>query len=236
MERAVDGVGKLMVGGDGKKYIGCLHRNLEFMEVIVLKYARVFERRFNKRLRTGFGVFLQKMFLERAGIDTDPHRTAMVACRADHFADPVSAPDIARVDPQTGRTGGGGLNGTAIVKMNIGNDRHRACRTDVMERAGAVLVWTGYTNNIGTGFRCRLDLRQRAGNVGRQRVGHRLHRYRRIATNRNRSDHDLSALPPFDGSVGAIRVGHGPCLLYWADSSVVQQIRGPMPAKPTTPD
>ena len=63
MKRAVDGVGKLMVGGDGKKYIGCLHRNLEFMEVIVLKYARVFERRFNKRLRTGFGVFLQKMFL-----------------------------------------------------------------------------------------------------------------------------------------------------------------------------
>ena len=160
----------------------------------------------------------------------------MVAGRADHFTDPVSAPNIARVDPQAGRTGGGGLNGTAIVKMDIGNDRHRACRTNIAQSAGAVLVGAGYANDIGARLRRGIDLRQRAGNIGRQRVGHRLHRNRRVAADRNRSDHDLSALPPFDGSIGAIRVGHGPCLLYWADSGVVRQGHGPKPARPATPD
>ena len=64
MKRTVDGVGKLLVGGDSKEDIRGLHRNLEFMEVIVLKNARMFQRRFHKRLRAGLGIFLEKMSLQ----------------------------------------------------------------------------------------------------------------------------------------------------------------------------
>jgi hypothetical protein len=80
------------------------------------------------------------MLLQRAGIDANPHRTAMVTRRADHLPDTVGAADIAGIDPQAGGAGGSGLDGAAVMKVNVGNDRHRACRADFTQRRGAVLV------------------------------------------------------------------------------------------------
>ena len=140
MKWTVDGIGKLLIGGNGQKHVGCLYRNLEFMEIVILQDARMFQRRFNERLGTWFGIFFQKMLFQRAGIDADPHRTAMVARRADHLPNTVGPTDIAGIDPQTGGAGGGGLDGAAIMKVNVGDDRHRTCRTDFTQRRGAVLV------------------------------------------------------------------------------------------------
>ena len=43
----------------------------------------------------------------------------------------------------------------------------------------------------------RVDLRERAVDVGGLGGGHRLHRDRRVAADRDRADHDLPGVPPF---------------------------------------
>ena len=179
------------------------------MEIIVLKNAGMFQRGFNQRLGTGFGIFLQQMPLQRPGIDPDPHRASMITRRPDHFAHPVLLADIAGVDPQAGRTGLGSLDGAAVVEMDIGDNRHRAFGADLAKGAGAVLIRTGHAHNVGTGLGGRIDLRQRPPDIGGQRIGHGLHRNRRVAADRHRPHHDLTAASPLDCPVGSVGVGHG---------------------------
>ena len=102
--RAVDGIGKLLVCGDGKEDVRGLHRNLEFMKIIILENSRMFERRFHQRLRTGLGIFLQKVAFQRTGVHPDTHRAPVIARRLDHLAHSFLVADIARVDPQACRS------------------------------------------------------------------------------------------------------------------------------------
>ena len=229
MKRAVDGVGKLVIGSHGKEHVRGLHRNLKIMKIIVLKDTRMLERRFNQRLGAGLGIFLQKMPLQRSGIHPDPHRTAMVARRADDFAHPVRIADIAGVDPQAGGAGLGGLDGAAIMEMDVGDDRHRTINADLAKRPRAVLVGAGHPNDIRAGLGRGIDLRQRAANIRGQRIGHCLNGNRRVAADRHRTDHDLTASTSFDCPVGSVGVGQG------RFSSVIPAKGGLYPAGPAPP-
>ena len=109
----------------------------------------------------------------------------MIARRLHHLANPRRIANIARIDPQTGGTGLGCLDGAAIMEMDIGNNRNRTLRTNGFQRRGAVFIGAGHPHNISTGRRRRIDLRQGAVNITCQAVGHGLHRNWRIAANRN---------------------------------------------------
>jgi hypothetical protein len=63
----------------------------------------------------------QKLALQGPGIDADADGAAMVLGRLNHIAYPVSRADIARIDPQAGRTGLGRFDAALIVKMDIGH-------------------------------------------------------------------------------------------------------------------
>ena len=69
--------------------------------------------------------------------------------------------------------------------MDVGNNRDRALGADLLQRAGAVLIRTGDADNVGTRLGRGSDLRHRAADIRRQRVGHGLHRNRGITANRH---------------------------------------------------
>ena len=79
MERRVDRLGQLLIGGDGEEDVGRLHADLELVEVVVLQDADVVERALDHRLRAGLAVFLEQVLLEAAGVHADADRAAVVA-------------------------------------------------------------------------------------------------------------------------------------------------------------
>ena len=67
---------------------------------------------------------------------------------------------------------------------------------DRRQGRGRFLVGAGDPHDIGAGLLQLADLGDGRRRVGGQRVGHRLHRDRRIAADRHRADMDLPALAP----------------------------------------
>ena len=88
MERVVAGLGELLIGGDREKHVGGLARDLELEEIVVLEDLGVVERALDHRLGARLAVALQQVAFERAGIDADPHRAAVVLGRLDDLAHP----------------------------------------------------------------------------------------------------------------------------------------------------
>ena len=132
------------------------------------------------------------MTFQRSGIDADPDRTAVVLGGLDHFPDASGRADITGVDAQTGGPRFGGLDGAFVVKMDVGDDRHRAFGDDKLQRAGAVFIWGRDADDIGPGNGGAPDLFQRRLDVRGDGIGHGLHRNWRITANRNFAHHDLA--------------------------------------------
>ncbi len=208
MQWVVAGVGKLLISRDREENVGRLHADLEFVEVVVLQDARVVERRLDHRLRAGLAVFLQQVLLERAGIDADAHRHAVVPGRFHHLAHPLGAADIAGVDAQASRTRIGRFDGALIVEVDVGHDRHAGRLDDLVQRLRRILVGAGNPDDVDARFFAAADLLDRRVGVGGQRVGHRLHGDRRITTHRHGPDHDLPRLAAHDVAIGTN--AHGP--------------------------
>src|SRR5690606_31059760 len=198
VQRAVDGLGQLVVGGDRQERVGRLHRNLELVEVVVLQDAGVVERALDHRVGTGLAVLLQQVALQGAGVDADAHRAAVVPGGLDHLAHPVGAADVARIDAQAGGAGLGCLDPAAVVEVNVGHQRDLRLAGDGAEGRSGVLVRTGDPDDVGPRLLQPTDLVDRRRGVGRGGVGHRLDRDRRVAADGDVSDHDLAALAALD--------------------------------------
>jgi hypothetical protein len=108
----------------------------------------------------------------------------------------LAAADIAGVDAQAGRARIGGFERALVVEMDVGDDRHRAART--ISRSAAVDSSSGHDTRM---MSAPASSQRRiwsivAFGVAGQRVGHGLHRDRRVAADRHLADHDLAALAP----------------------------------------
>ena len=115
------------------------------------------------------------MLFQRATIYTNAHRTAVITRSFDNFAHTLFITDITGIDPQASGPSLGRLNGAAVMKMNIGNNRHWAICADGFQCGCAVLIGAGYAHKIGASCRRLFDLRQGARNITGQRIGHGLH-------------------------------------------------------------
>ncbi len=109
------------------------------------------ERAFDHRLGAGLAVFLQQVALERAGIDADAHRAAVVLGRLDDFAHAVGRADIAGIDAQAGGAALGRLDRPLIVEMDVGDDRHRDLPHDLLAARRRFLVGAGDPDDVGAG-------------------------------------------------------------------------------------
>ena len=128
VQRAVDGLGQLLIGGDGQEGVGRLHRDLELVEVVVLQDAGVVQGALDHGVGAGLAVFLQQFLLQRAGVDADAHGAAMVLGRLNDVADAVGRADIAGIDAQAGGARLGRLDAALVVKMDVGHERHLGTR------------------------------------------------------------------------------------------------------------
>ena len=142
MQRVVAGFGQPLIGGDGEEHVGRLARDLELEEIVVLEDLGVVERALDHRLRAGLAVFLQKIAFERAGVDADPHRAAVVLGRLDDLAHPLGRADIAGIDAQAGGAALGRLDRALVVEMDVGDDRHRRPARTICFSASAD-SWSG---------------------------------------------------------------------------------------------
>jgi len=75
------------------------------------------KRALDHRLGQGSPYFSSRSAFERAGIDADPHRAAMILGRLDDLLDPRRGADIARIDAQAGGTALRRLDGALVVEM-----------------------------------------------------------------------------------------------------------------------
>ncbi len=194
VQRIVAGFGELLIGGDGEKHVGGLARDLELEEIVVLEDLRMGERAFHHGFRAGLAVFLEQVALERAGIDADAHRAAMILGGLHDLLDPRGGADIAGIDAQAGSAALRRFDGALIMEVNIGDDRHLDLADDVLERQCRFLVRARDAHDIGAGLLKALDLLDRRLDVMGQRIGHRLHRDRRVAADRHLADMDLPTL------------------------------------------
>ncbi len=77
--------------------------------------------------------------------------------------------------------------------MDVGDDRHRRVRQDVIpQRLDVLLARHGDAHDVGASLGDALDLRERLSVVGRLRLRHRLHRDGGAAANGDAADVDLT--------------------------------------------
>jgi hypothetical protein len=204
MKGIVAGFGKLLISGDREKHVRGLARNLELEEIVVFEDLRMVQGALDHGLGAGLAVALQQVAFERAGIDADPHRAAMVLGRLDHLANALGRTDIAGVYAQASGAALRGLDCALVVEVDVGHDRHLHLRHDLLQGESGIAIGAGYAHDIGAGALERLDLFYGRADVARHGIGHRLHRDRRIASDRDISDMNLAAGAAMDVAIGLI--------------------------------
>jgi hypothetical protein len=96
--------------------------------------------------------------------------------------------NVARVEAQPGHPGLNGCQCQSVLEVDVGNDRHRRAWDDFGQTLCGLHVVAGDTNDIGTRTRQGVDLGEGGVDIGRLGGGHRLNRYRAVATDRDISD------------------------------------------------
>jgi hypothetical protein len=195
-------LGQLVIGRHRHERVRRLHRDLELVEVVVLQDAGVVQRALDHGVGARLAVLFQQFALQRAGVDADPHRAAVVAGRLDDVAHAVGAADIARIDPQAGRAGLGGLDAALVVEVDVGHERHRLSRAMVLKAAvESVSGQETRTMSAPASSSWRICSSVAFGVAG-QGVGHRLDGDGRVAADLDIADTDLARLAALDHAPG----------------------------------
>ena len=221
VQRAVDRFGQPHIGGDREEHIRRLHRDLIFVEIAVLQKLDMVKRAFNQGVGARLTVLLQQILFETACIHADADCTTIGLGGVDDLVHPLCTSNIARVDAKTRGASVCRLQRAFIMEVDVGNDRD-ICRADnLFQRSGAFNIGAGNANNIDACILTTADLVDGRTCIAGQRVGHGLHRYRRIAANGNITDHDLAgwatryiaprAYGRHGGDIGGVG-GQGNCL------------------------
>ncbi len=203
MQRAVDQLGELLVGGDRHEQVRRLHADLELVEVLVLQHAGMEQGAVDHGVGAGLAVLFQQLAFQGAGVDADAHGTAVVAGGLDDLLDPRLAADVARIDPQAGRAGLGRLDAAFVVEVDVRDDRHVGGLGDRRHGGRRLLVRARDPHDVGPSLLKLADLGDGRRRIRGEGVGHRLHGDGRIAPNRHVADMDLARFAPVDRPPGA---------------------------------
>ena len=203
MERAIHRVGQTHVRRHRKEHIAGFHRDLKLVKIVILEQLDMIKRAFHQRLGAGLAIFVEQVFLKAARVHPDADRAAIGLGRAHHFGHAFAAADIAGIDPQACRARIGGFQRALIMEMDIGHDRNARGAHDLAQRGGAFHIGARNADDIRARILAAADLVDRGDRIAGQRVGHRLHRDRRVAAHRNGADHDLARCAARDIAPGA---------------------------------
>ena len=102
--------------------------------------------------------------------------------------------NVARVEPQPVDAGFHGGHRHLVLVVDVGDDRHRRPRHDLCQPFGGFDLVARAPHDVGARRGQRVDLLQRAFDVGGLGDRHRLDRDRRIAADLDVADRDLAGL------------------------------------------
>ena len=203
MQRAIDRVGQLLIGGDREEHVAGLDRDFVFVKIVVLQQLDVVERAFDQRLGTGLAVFFEQVLFQAAGIDADADRAAIGLGGAHNLAHAFGRADIAGVDAQAGGAGIGGFQRALVMEMDVGDDRYLRRADDLAQRGGALDIGAGHPDQVRARILATADLGDGGAGVGGQRVSHGLDGNRGVTAHGHAAHHDLPAAATRDIAPGS---------------------------------
>ena len=193
VQRVVDRVGQLAVGLDHDGHVRGLDRDLHVVEVDLAEVVQLALSRFDHGLGgDGAAVLGVELLVERAAVHPDADGHASVLALAGHGLDVLGVGDVARVEPQARHAGVEGLERPAVLVVDVGDDRHRRAGHDLGQALGRLTLVAGAAHDVGSGAGQRVDLGQRAVDVGGLGGGHGLHGDGRVAADGDIAHHDLA--------------------------------------------
>ena len=197
VQRPVATLGEHLVGLHHHDRVVVLDRDLEVVEVVLLEEAGLPHGGLDQRLRGGLAVLLQQSLVERAGVDADPDRRAVVLGRGRDLADlVVELADVARVDAHRGAAGLDGGEDVLRLEVDVGDHRDLRVLGDLGQGVRVVLRGTCHPDDVAARRGQLGDLLQRRVHVGGQRRGHRLHRDGGVSADEHLADLDLTGPAP----------------------------------------
>src|SRR5690606_19764160 len=131
VERVLDLLREQPIGGDHRRHVGVLHRDLDVGEVDLFEVADLLQGRFDQRFGNGTPVLLQELLVERSGVDTDPDgKTALSGFTGDGL-DVGLVADVARVEPEPLHPGLHRGESQAVLEMDVSDDGDGRARDDL---------------------------------------------------------------------------------------------------------
>ena len=161
------------MGLGGKHYVG---------KPTILKVPHKAIARHHELLGLCEVVALGDILLKRARVHANTNRAPSGTRGVDDGIDLSPIADIAGIDAKLGGTSLDGADGELMVKVNIGDDRHRRLGTDGAETLKRGLGGHAHTHDIAASLRQRAHLRKRCLGVSGIGAGHGLDHHRRAAT------------------------------------------------------
>ena len=122
--------------------------------------------------------------IERTGVDADADRQAVILRFARDELDVLGLADVAGVEPQRLHAGFDRGERELVLEVDVGDDRHRRTGHDLREADRGFFLVARAAHDVGAGRGERVDLRERAVDVGGLGGGHRLHRHACVAADR----------------------------------------------------
>ena len=136
-------------------------------------------------------VLFKKVFLQTAAVHADADRNMVRLAAVGDGLDPFLAPDVSGVDADFGSAVFRCLDGETVIKVNVGNERQGRNVADFAESFHGLHIRNGQPRNFAA---CRgqlPNLAQRALNVGRFCIEHRLNGNGCAASNFDLADGNL---------------------------------------------
>ena len=127
-------------------------------------------------------IALGDILLKRARVHANANRAPSGTRSINHRVNLGPIADIAGIDAKLGGTSLDGADGEFMVKVNIGDDRHRGLSTDGTKALERGLGGHAHTHDIAASLRQRAHLRKRCLGVSGIGAGHGLDHHRRAAT------------------------------------------------------
>ena len=157
----------------------------------------VLGRRHERLGRDAAVLLVQMSGSSDAAVDADADRHAAVLRLARDELDVLGLADVAGVESQRLHAGFERGQRELVLEVDVGDDRHRRAGHDLRETFGRLLLVAGAAHDVAPGRGQRVDLGQRAVDVGGLGRRHRLDRDRRVTTDgdarpRRAADEDLA--------------------------------------------
>ena len=171
---------------DHQRHVRRLHRDLHVVEVDLAEQVELVHRRRDHRLGRDAAVPLGHRGIERTRVHADADRHAARLGLGRDELDVLGLADVARVEAQRLHAGLERAERELVLEVDVGDDRHRRARHDLRERLGRLFLVARAAHDVAAGRGERVDLRERAVDVGGLGRGHRLDRDRRVAADRHR--------------------------------------------------